>query len=69
VSAQFRGEIPAFTKPTFEQFRRARHSAQYFDPSAPPLTPSDAAWAIETAKKALSGVRALLAASPPERFS
>jgi hypothetical protein len=69
VSAQFRGEIPAFTKPTFEQFRRARHSAQYFDPSAPPLTPSDAEWAIETAKKALSGVKELLAASPPERFS
>jgi hypothetical protein len=69
VSAQFRGEIPAFTKPTFEHFRRARHSAQYFDPSAPPLTPADAAWAIETAKKALSGAKVLLAASPPERFS
>jgi len=25
------------TKPTFERLRRARHSAQYFDPSAPPL--------------------------------
>lgn len=45
VSAQFRGEISAFTKLTFEQFRRARHLAQYFDPSAPPLTPSDVAWA------------------------
>jgi hypothetical protein len=43
--------------------------AQSFDPSAPPLTPSDAEWAIETAKKALSGVKELLAASPPERFS
>jgi hypothetical protein len=29
---------------------------------------SDAAWAIEKAKEALSGVKALLAASPPERF-
>ncbi len=68
VSAQFRAEIPAFAKPTFERFRRARHSAQYFDPSVPPLTASDAAWAIEKAKEALAGVRALLAASPLERF-
>jgi len=42
VSAQFREEIPAFAKPAFERLRRARHSAQYFDPSAPPLTASDA---------------------------
>jgi hypothetical protein len=68
VSAQFRAQIPAFAKPTFERFRRARHSAQYFDPSAPPLTASDAGWAIEKAKEALAGVKALLAASPPERF-
>lgn len=69
VSAQYKAEIPAFTKPTFERFRRARHSAQYFDPSAAPLTTSDATWAIEKAKEALSGVKVLLAASPPERFS
>jgi hypothetical protein len=69
VSAQFRAEIPAFAKPTFERFRRARHLAQYFDPSAAPLTASDASWAIETARNALSGVKALLAASPPDRFS
>jgi hypothetical protein len=68
VSGQFRADIPAFAKPTFERFRRARHSAQYFDPSAPPLTASDAGWAIEKAKEALAGVKALLAASPPERF-
>ena len=68
VSAQFKEDVPAFAKPTFERLRRARHSAQYFDPSAPPLTASDAAWAIEKAKEALSGVKALLAASPPERF-
>lgn len=68
VSAQFKEDVPAFANPTFERLRRARHSAQYFDPSAPPLTASDAAWAIEKAKEALSGVRALLAASPPERF-
>jgi hypothetical protein len=65
----FKAEIPAFTKPTFERFRRTRHSAQYFDPSTPPLTASDATWAIEKAKEALSGVKALLAAPPPERFS
>ena len=69
VSAQFKAEIPAFAKPTFERFRRTRHSAQYFDPSTPPLTASDATWAIEKAKEALSGVKVLLAASPPERFS
>jgi hypothetical protein len=33
------------------------------------ITASDATWAIEKAKEALSGVKALLAASPPERFS
>jgi hypothetical protein len=69
VSAQFREEIPAFAKPTFERLRPARHSAQYFDPSAPPLTASDAGWAIEKAKEALSGVKALLTASSPEQFS
>jgi hypothetical protein len=69
VSAQFRAKIPAFAKPTFERFRRARHSAQYFDPTAPPLTVSDASWAIGKARDALSGVKALLAASPPDRFS
>ena len=42
VSAQFGADIPAFAKPTFERFRRARHAAQYFDPSAAPLTTSDA---------------------------
>jgi hypothetical protein len=69
VSAQFRGEIPAFTKPTFARFRETRHSAQYYDPSAPSITRSDASWAIEKATEALSGVKALLAASPPERFT
>jgi hypothetical protein len=68
VSAQFRAKIPAFAEPTFERFRRARHAAQYFDPSAAPLTESDATWAIGKAMQALSGVRTLLAASPPERF-
>jgi hypothetical protein len=65
VSAQFAGDIPAFAKPTFERFRRTRHSAQYFDPAAAPLTEADASWAIEMATTAGSGVRALLAADPP----
>jgi hypothetical protein len=68
VAAQFSTEIPAFAKSTFERFRRTRHAAQYFDPSAAPLTTSDAAWAIEKATEALLAVKALLAASPPERF-
>ena len=38
VSAQFALDIPAFAKPTFERFRRTRHSAQYFDPDAAPIT-------------------------------
>jgi hypothetical protein len=69
VSAQFAADIPPFAKPTFERLRRTRHSAQYFDPSAAPITTSDALWAIEKAKAALSGAKTLLAASPPERFS
>jgi hypothetical protein len=36
----------------------ACHAAQYFDPSAAPLTASDAAWTIGKAKEALSGVNA-----------
>ena len=70
MSAQFASDIPEFAKPTFERFRRTRHSAQYFDPDAAPITESDASWAIEKATAAVSGVQVLLAASsPPERFS
>jgi hypothetical protein len=68
VSAQFATEIPAFAKPTLERFRRTRHTAQYFDPSAAPITRPDAEWAIEKAAGALSGVKTLLSASPPGRF-
>lgn len=66
--AQFAADIPAFAKPTFERFRRTSHSAQYFDPDAAPITKADASWAIEKATAALSGVKALLVASPPGRF-
>ena len=42
VSNQFASEISAFAKPTFERFRRMRHSAQYLDPDAPEITAEDA---------------------------
>jgi len=68
VSAQFSSDIPVFAKPTFERFRRTRHSAQYFDPEAAPITKADASWAIDKATTALLGVRTLLKKSPPDRF-
>jgi hypothetical protein len=68
ISAQFSGEIAAFTKPTFERIRRTRHTAQYFDPSAVPITHDDAAWSIEKAAAAIAGVRALCVSTPPDRF-
>lgn len=69
VSAQFASAISAFAKPTFERFRRTRHSAQYFDPAAAPITKSDAAWAISKADAAVAGAQSLLAASLLGRFS
>lgn len=68
MSAQFAAEIPAFAKPAFERFRRTRHTAQYFDPSAAPISKADAEWAIEKAAGALSGVKTVLSATPPGRF-
>jgi len=68
VAAQFADQIPAFAKPVFERIRRTRHTAQYFDPSAAPITASDARWAIEKATAALAGVKVLLSASPIDRF-
>ena len=65
VSAQFAADIPAFAKPTFERLRRTRHTAQYFDPAAPPITSADAQWAISKAADVLAGVKALLEGSPP----
>lgn len=55
VSAQFAGELEPFAKPTFERFRRTRHTAQYFDPDAPEISAEDAEWAIDTARSALAG--------------
>lgn len=68
ISSQFAGAIPAFAKPTFERMRRTRHTAQYFDPTAAPITRPDVDWAIEKAGAALAGVEALYSTSPPDRF-
>jgi hypothetical protein len=68
VSAQFGKSVPAFVKATFERFRRMRHSAQYLDLGATPITDQDASWAIEKAMAALEGTRKLLAASGLGRF-
>jgi uncharacterized protein (UPF0332 family) len=69
VSSQFATDIPAFAKPTFERLRRTRHTAQYFDPTAAPITEPDAEWAIDKATAALAGAKNLLSAIPPERFA
>jgi hypothetical protein len=68
VCAQFSADILAFAKPAFERLRRTRHTAQYFDPAAAPVTESDAAWAIAKAAAAVSGVRALLQAGSLDQF-
>lgn len=69
VSAQFASGIPAFVKHIFEHLRRTRHNAQYFDPTAPPITEADAAWAIRKAAEALAGTRALLAGGTLDPFA
>ena len=69
VSAQFASGIPAFAKPLFEQLRRTRHNAQYFDPAAPPITEADATWAIGKATEALTGTRTLLDAGSLDSFA
>ena len=61
--------IPAFAKPIFERLRRTRHTAQYFDPSAAPITKPDAQWAIQKAMEGLAGAKIVLSATPPERFT
>lgn len=67
VSAQFSDSIPEFAKPTFERFRRKRHSAQYYDADTPPLTSEDARWAISLARAAVDGSRRIAStvALPP----
>jgi hypothetical protein len=68
VSAQFGAEIPAFTKPTLSGsgvpvMRRSTSILPRHRSPSP-----DATWAIGKAKDALSGVKTLLTAMPPERF-
>ncbi len=68
VSAQFTGDIRAFAKSTYERFRRARHTAQYFDPDAPEITAADASWAIETARSAVDGAGVIIGSGNLARF-
>lgn len=68
VSAQFTKTIAGFAKPTFEQIRRTRHTAQYFDPSAPSITSADAEWAIAKATAVVADVTRLLSEAPPDLF-
>lgn len=68
VSAQFSDDIEAFAKPTYERFRRTRHTAQYFDPQAPEITAEDALWAIETARSAVDGARLISESGNLGRF-
>jgi len=68
VSAQFSGDIESFAKPTYERFRRTRHTAQYFDPQAPEITTADASWAIKTARSAVDGARLISESGNLARF-
>ena len=68
VSAQFGQDIPEFAKAAFERFRRTRHSVQYLDLSAAPITRQDASWAIKKAGTALAGTRQFLAHATLGRF-
>ena len=60
VSAQFADRLPEFEKRTFERFRRARNSIQYFDPDAPEIDAADAEWAIRIAAGIVADVADLL---------
>lgn len=68
ISAQFADRLPGYAKPTFERFRKTRHTAQYFDPSAPPLDRADAEWALEVSRATVDGAAGLLRSEPPDRF-
>ncbi len=60
VSSQFGDEIPAFSKPNFEQFRQMRNATQYPDFESPEVTDSDAQWAVGLADDAVSGAKGLM---------
>lgn len=68
VSAQFTDSVPGYAKATFERFRKTRHTAQYFDPSAPPLEHADAEWALAVSRAAVSGAGEILRSESLDRF-
>lgn len=68
VGAQFSELIPGFAKPTFERFRKTRHTAQYFDPSDPPLEEADVQWALEVSQAAVDGTEGVLESARLDRF-
>lgn len=68
VSAQFATRITGYAKATYERFRKTRHTAQYFDPSAPPLERADAEWALGVSRAAVDGVDEVLGSEALVRF-
>lgn len=68
IGAQFSDLILGFAKPTFERFRKTRHTAQYFDPSAPPIEEADARWALEASRAAVDGAAGLVESERFDRF-
>jgi uncharacterized protein (UPF0332 family) len=68
ISAQFADRIHGYAKATFERFRKTRHTAQYFDPSAPPIDRADAEWALGISRAAVDGAAELLRSEPLDRF-
>ena len=69
ICGQYSTLIVPYAKATFERFRRTRHAAQYFDPSATEISDADAEWAIVTAQNAVVGVEQVLAENPPGLYS
>ncbi len=68
ISAQFAGRIAGYAKARFERFRKTRHTAQYFDPSAPSLDRADAEWALGVSRAAVDGAAELLRSESLDRF-
>ena len=68
ISAQFAARVAGLAKPTFDRLRRARHAAQYFDPTSPEISADDLAWALSTAQTVVEAVSTLLSTDPPGLF-
>lgn len=68
ISAQFADRITGYAKATFERFRKTRHTAQYFDPSASPLERPDAEWALEVSRATVDAAGELLRSESLDRF-